>query len=159
MPRRTSWEDMIADSSITSGSFRNLDMLPNLTADETRGTTVTRIIGSINLFSGTVAGAWGKQIVDIGIGVISEDAFNAGAVPDVNQQSDQPQRGWLYRTRMMVEQNGTGSQIVYPVRFDVRAQRRIDAGTMFLGFTSAAGTGTSFTVEMAVLTRSLLILP
>ena len=80
--RRTAWEDDNLNEALGAGARSNKDLLINLSEDETRGATVTRLIGSIDLTSQTVAGAWGTTLLDIGIQVVSADAFNAAAVPD-----------------------------------------------------------------------------
>ena len=159
MARRTSWEDLVADIIVTSGAQQDVDLLNNLSDDESRGLTVTRVIGTIHMFSGTIAGAWGKQILDMGIGVVSVDAVAANAFPDPNLSQDQPPRGWLWRGQEMPEQNGVGTRIVKTIHFDVHGQRRLEAGRLMLIINSTGGTGTAFTTEMRVLMRSLLLLP
>ena len=134
------------------------DVLPLETTEELEGVTLTRAIGSLSFFSGTVAGAWGKQILDIGIGIASREAVTAGVVPDPNVAADRPPRGWLYRARRVVEQNGAGAPIVLWVPFDIRAQRRMDEADLFLAINSTGSTGTAFTTEAAVLIRFLLLL-
>ena len=41
----------------------------------------------------------GVMAIDVGIGVVSTEAFTAGVVPDPQTSSDYPTLGWLYRTR------------------------------------------------------------
>ena len=82
MPRRTAWEDELINFNVGDGNQASTQLMSTITADEARGTTLTRLIFELALYSTTVAGAWGTQLVDIGIAVLDEDAFTAGALPD-----------------------------------------------------------------------------
>ena len=157
--RRTSWEDNLVNISVASGSRTNPDLMVNLSEDETRGTTITRVILDLWLFSTTVAGAWGIQKFDLGMQIVSVDALNAAAVPDPDAASEQPVRGWLYRNRCAVMQNGAGAPVFTRCVADLHMQRRVDNGKFILSMVNTAQRGTSFTVEVLGITRTLLLLP
>ena len=159
MARRTSWQDRIISTTVVSGGVLNNDMLIDISRDEGRGATIGRLIADITIFSTTVAGAWGLQIVDIGFGMIERDALAASAVPDPNVSSDQPSRGWMFRTRCVAFQNGVGTVIGVKCMFDIRSQRRIDASTLGMLVVNTAGLGTNFTIGMEGIVRVLVILP
>ena len=91
--------DTLVNMLITEGSQVTNSLLQGISSDDMRGSTITRIIGTLYTGSSTVAGAWGASRDDFGIGVVSQEAFNALVVPDPTAQDDQPARGWLYRTR------------------------------------------------------------
>jgi len=80
----------------------------------------------------------GAVSVDLGIGVAAEEAFNAGVVPDPDQASESPARGWLWRDRMvMVSNHITGPPVndifqVSEVRADIRAMRKVDRGILYM---------------------------
>ena len=106
MARSVAWEDRVLDSTIAVGGTSINDLMPNLTEDETRGATVTRLIGTMTWWSNTIGGAYGIQVLSIGIGMVGRTAFVAGAgsLPDPAVSADQPERGWLYRARYAVAQ-------------------------------------------------------
>ena len=74
MARRTRWKDLLVDSNVGSGAQAVLSITDPMSEDSLQGVTVTRLIGRLKLGSTTVAGAWGKQILDLGIGVASREA-------------------------------------------------------------------------------------
>ena len=81
MARRTVWEDQLLSITIGSGSQGAVDLMPGLVQDEGRGMTLTRMIGALSLFSTSVAGAYGVQILDVGIAVIDRDAVASCTIP------------------------------------------------------------------------------
>ena len=160
MARRTAWQDTIVDEHQTATSVQNsLQMMSTLDREEKRGNTITRLIGELGLYSTTVAGAWGVQKYDIGFAMLDDDAFAAAALPDPNIATDYPPRGWLFRTRCVVAQNGTGAPVVTRCVFDIRAQRKMDNAVLVMIVNNVNTAGTSFTIENTGIVRALLLLP
>ena len=139
MARRTAWEDELIDFNVSDAGQSSTQLMSTITADESRGTTLTRLIYELAVFSTTVAGAWGTQFLDLGIAVLDEDAFVAGALPDPNVEGAEPPRGWVWRTRCVVAQNGTGTPIILRCVGDLRAQRKMDGGVLVLIANSTGG--------------------
>ena len=96
MARRTTWRDTLINNSITSSGATVVEYNAGATQDENRGSTLTRTIVELALWSTSVAAAWGVQMVDIGLGLIEADALAAGAVPDPADDRDEPARGWIH---------------------------------------------------------------
>ena len=117
------------------------------------------MIGNLDFSSASIAGAYGHQILDIGIGVLDRDAVASSVLPDPEVESDEPPGGWLYRNRVRVSQNGAGSPTVFTVRFDLRAQRKLNGGQVELIIVSTASTGTNFTTDISGIVRTLVLLP
>ena len=159
MARRTAWEDTLFDSTVLSGGAASPTLMVGLTRDESRGLTITRMIGELSFASNTIAGAFGNQIIDIGIAILDRDAIAASAHPDPNSVEDEPPSGWLYRNRIRVGQNGAGAPTIYVVRFDMRAQRKLNGGQVELILQSTTSTGTAFTVDFSGIIRTLVLLP
>ena len=155
MPRRTAWVDTIVDENAATAGQATKSLLGILGQVDTRGTTLIRTIVSLGLWSNTTAGAWGVQRCDIGIGITSQEAFSAGAFPDPKAATDEPPRGWVYRTSKLVTQNGVGTQIVFEVMADIRGARKIENGELFLIMDNTAESGTTFTVNLQGLVRIL----
>ena len=159
MARRTTWQDRLVDTTVSSGGQAAPTLMTDISRDEGAGRTLTRMIGELSLSSATIAGAWGKQMMDIGIGLFDRDAAAAVAMSDPNVSSEQPPTGWVFRTRCVVAQNGTGAQVLYMCRFDLGAQRKIGAGVLHMIMNNTASTGTNFSVEVQGIVRLLFLMP
>ena len=159
MPRRTRWIDALISIDVSSGGQNTQTLFPGITPDELRNGTIVRTVTSLSLTSVSVAGAWGFQILDLGLGVISQEAIGAGIFPDPNDADDYPTRGWLYRERCGVSQNGTGASLLSYCVFDVRSQRKLDTGAYYMVVNNTPGVGTSFTTRVFGSVRTLVLMP
>jgi len=154
--RLTDWVDTRLGMTIVSGSFQTQTLMGAVSNIESRRYTSTRTLVSLDMFSNTVGGAYGVQVADIAIGVISVEAFTANAaIPDPNVDNDKPAGGWLYRAQMHPFQNSAGAPVVTTLKADVRAGRKVDRGVMFIVITSASSVGTPFTLLARGLIRTL----
>ncbi len=112
MPRRASdWIDSLVGLATATGGQSNVSLMSGVAPVNVRRQTLVRTLIELSLYSTTVAGVWGTQIVDIGIGITSQEAFAAGVLADPDTANDQPSRGWIYRTRRVVAQNAAGSPL------------------------------------------------
>ncbi len=159
MPRMTDWVDTRIGLTATTGSQVSTRVDGGSTQVVQRGTTIIRTIVSLDMSSSSVAGAFGVQIADMAIGIVSREAFAAGTFPDPNDSTDKPARGWLWYHSMKVAQNGVGTQIIYPVRSDIRGARKVENGIVVLVLNSTALVGTAFSIHVHGLIRSLVKLP
>ena len=161
-PRRiTAWDDEIHEFSLTNSSQTAINLMTNVADPEKRGCTLVRLIIDVVLFPATPGNASGRQIVSLGIGVVSDDAFAAGTLPDPEEESDYPVGGWVYRARKSVFDETLATGLVRPVLIekDLRAMRKLDRSTLALIVHNGAVEGTAFTIGMSGLTRSLYKLP
>ena len=159
MARRTDWGDTLIGLTIPTGLQADVETDGGSTKVVQRGTTVVRTLIMLDFLSTTVAGAWGVQLVDAAIGLISREAFTAGIRPDPNDDEDEPSLGWMWRIRKVVTQNGTGTPVAVRVEADIRSARKIEAGKLFLVVNNTAQAGTSFSVLTSGLIRTLIKLP
>ena len=158
-PRSTFWQTALINETVPNGGVDNRDLLQFLDDDERRGLTVVRCIGHLWMGSGSVADAWGTMQLDLGVGVIDNDAADAAAFPDPNQEQDQPSSGWLHRDRIVPFQNGVGTKIVTEVHWDARSMRKLGNGQLYLMMTAQLAIGTSFSVVVDGIVRVLLKRP
>ncbi len=160
MPARpTDWLDTIVGLAPTSGGALQFQSLMGAVSNiEARRYTCVRTLVRLDLQSTTVAGAWGSNIVHIGIGVVSVAALAAGAasLPNPSIANDKPALGWLYRTTVVVAQNGIGTPVVFPITADVRGSRKIDRGDLVLMIDNVAHLGTTATIQCTGLIRCLM---
>jgi len=159
MPRRTDWVDTILNLEVTVGSQTQTGLMTGLSTADTRGLTIIRTILEIEMFPNAIAGAWGVALMDIAIGITSQEAFAAGVVPDPNTSSDRPPRGWMWRTSMLVSQNGVGTNIVHRRSADIRGARKVENGAVFMVANHTALFGAGFQVNVRGLCRMLTKLP
>jgi len=160
MARRASdWIDTLVNINTASGAQSLLSLMTGVAPVNVRRQTLVRTLLTLGIFSTTVAGAWGVQAVDIGIGITSQEAFAAGVVADPNTANDQPSRGWVYRTRRVPSQNGDATGIVTELHADIRASRKLDDGECFLVINNGTLIGTAFAVTITGIIRQLWLLP
>ena len=155
MPRPTDWIDTQVSLAPATGAQGLQSLMTGVAPVNMRGMTLIRIILSLWVSSTTVAGAWGVQKIDVGIGVASQEAFAAGIVPDPVTSTDKPPRGWVYRTQFGVAQNGVGTPIVTNHQVDIRGARKIENGELYIVVDNNAIAGTTFAVDVRGLIRTL----
>ena len=155
MPRPTDWVDTVINLEVSTGNQSVTSLVTGLSPQDMRGVTVIRTIIMLGMFSNTVAGAYGVQQLDLGIGIASQEAFAAGVLPDPNISGDKPPRGWMWRAEKMVAQNGAGAPVVVEVEVDIRGARKVENGEVYLIAFNTALVGTSFQVNVRGLIRQL----
>ncbi len=128
--------------------------------------TATRIILDLYATPDSVSSTTsGIQKIEIGIGVVTEAAFDAGAtaVPDPRVPADAPARGWLWRGVMVVGyQNVAGAENTnwnFPghVAADLGAMRRVDRGRLVLISSKTALQGSEVTMDVSGIVRVLCL--
>ena len=157
--RAARWIDALIAIVVASGAQNTQTLFPGISPDELRNGTIIRTVANLFMGSTQVAGAWGWGHCDIGLGVISQEAIGASVYPDPNSASDYPTRGWTFRERCGVAQNGVGTPILTPCRFDVSSQRRLDTGAYYLIVNHVVTLGTSFSVNVEGSVRTLVLMP
>ena len=155
MPRPTDWIDTSVGVSIGNGAQGNVSLMTGVAPVNMRGMTLIRTIISLSMFSTEVAGAWGVQVISIGIGVASQEAFAAGVLPDPTTPGDKPPRGWVYRTQQSIWQNGAGAPVVAQINADIRGARKIENGELYIICDNNSVAGTTFGMRLQGLVRTL----
>jgi len=159
MPRLTDWVDTRVGLTVTAGSQDNTRVDGGSVQTTLRGITIVRTILAFGAFSTSVAGAWGIQQLDMAIGIVTREAFNAGIFPDPNSATDKPARGWIWYGQMLVSQNGVGTKIVHTLNGDIRGARKIENGVVVFIVNNTSLAGTNFSVQIRGLVRTLVKLP
>ncbi len=162
MPRRetkTLWIDRIHNQTISSGGQQIVTVTNTFSLDELRLAHLTLIRTIIcHDYSYVVHDSGeGSQALDIGIGVRTEDAITSGNVPLPGNADDLPIRGWVYRCRHKLHGFAADQAAVDVARVyrDIRAQRRVDNGQVYIATQNTSLTGTASTVSMVGITRCL----
>ena len=157
--RRTRWIDSLIGQTVVSGSQDVIELFQSAGEVDVDGWTVTRVIGKLWLVSSTLAGAFGAQRLDFGLGMISREAVGAGAFPDPNAEADRPASGWMHRDRCLAFQNGVGTGMFTVCQFDTRSQRIVRGNILHLVINNSTLVGTAFNVSVNGLIRVLVLLP
>ncbi len=164
MPRHRLWGDRNISVTLVPTVSQQLVLLANLSGGDTK--TLVRLIGRLVAQpNDLVAQVDGSMVVDIGIGVVTDQAFAvAGAsMPDPTLAAQQPARGWLYKQQMVVTKEhatGTTNEFTHidTLQFDLKAARKVDRGTLFVRFEANNLTGASpFDVRLAGVIRALCL--
>ena len=148
MARPTDWVDTLVNLEVPSGGQTITSLVTGLAPVNTRGMTVIRTIISLGLFSNTIAGVWGSIWMHLAIGIASQEVLAAGVLPDPSVATDKPPRGWMWRTSLVVSQNGSGGQVVFPIEADIRGARKVENGEVYIIADSVIGAGTAFQVNV-----------
>ena len=161
MARRTFWVDRLYNDTAINDAAENLDLLTNVPQHGRDGMTLLRTITQLEWTPATPHAVSGLVRVDYGIGLCQEEAFSAGALPDVDAQEDHPPAGWVIRGSTMVMDETTLAVRNYRgAHHDIRAMRKLDADTtLYLQYHNGLIEGTAFTIRLNGLVRLLLALP
>ena len=138
--RRVAWCDFLMNDSLGNGIVVLDNLLVNAPVSDTL--TVTRIIGDFKCYLSAASEVETFQTVDVGIGVINQEAFDLGTgvgIPNPTVEDSTPPRGWLYAARDLTQQAlPTGGTPVTMWRetahfkFDLRGQRKVDKGVLYM---------------------------
>ena len=124
------------------------------------GLTVIRTLVRIDIMPGAPPIAYGGQIVLAGAGVITGDAFAAGAVPDLLTDTDYPVNGWMFKIKASITNDTGGLIIAEHMEGDFRSQRKLDEQTeVFMSVENAPAAGTAFNVRIHTMVRMLVKIP
>ena len=100
MPNRrsTTWHRLAFNGSLVGSGVQAIsNLLQNLPVTEAVGCTIIRIIHDVTYLLDLTSTVDVTQFMSVGIGIVSEESFNAGVVPDPNSNIDEPATGWMYR--------------------------------------------------------------
>jgi len=125
------------------------------------GMTVLRSILTVRAMPTTVAGVNGRQIMDFGMGVISQEELASLSVPDPNQVEDRPSGGWMLLDRLLVI-DGIGDDaapMMVTRSYDLKGRRKVGYGELVMICVSSNESGSAFTVSWHVDARILVALP
>jgi len=161
MPRRrTRWIDNLFNFTVSNGSETVQSLTAALTEQETQEMTVERMLMCYSMSTNSPGADNGTMLMDIGVGITSQEAFAGGIVADPNTQADFPQSGWLYRCRHTVWDSIDSRDMQSPeIAKDIRARRKLARGELFLVIENNLRLGTSFQIRVSGIVRVLVKLP
>jgi len=154
------WIDTGATLAVANASTDAFSLMTGLTTTESRlaQMTLLRTIIGINLGYSVHDSGEGSQLVSVGIGITSNEAFaTAGALPDPEVDLDFPARGWVWRGRYRVFGFAADQPAIFTQRvdLDMRSQRKLESGLAYLIVRNEAVEGVATTIQMTGLIRQL----
>ncbi len=160
MARNRAWADTLLSNAIATPGTLNINLLTNAPTVDTL--TAVRIVGHVIIVpDAELSAVDGSQNVDIGIGVTSVEAFGANTLPDANDDTKYPPRGWLWIDRFtMMIAVGAGPIDRYQFtdyHFDVRSQRKVDKGVLFMTIQNVVASGGGNAVQVSGRIRVLCL--
>ena len=158
--RQTTWFDTNIGLDIAQGTGGLVRLTP--IADDLEGFTAIWIVGRTTLLPSVPQSTLAETSVAIGFAVCSEEAFVSGLVgtPNPEQSQDFPERGWMYRARYVVIDNGFGVPTnIIVMDNNIRAQRKIDKGVLYLTIHNQTIRGSNFNVRLHGTLRLLCLRP
>ena len=158
----TLWVDTLFADSIASGGqvVHELDSTVfSVTERRFARATLLRTIVRLDIAPTVRDSGEGDQIVDIGIGVTSQEAFAASVVSDPATAIDFPVKGWVWRARYRSYAVSTNDQNVDIIRVDkdLRGQRKLENGRLFLVADNGANQGDATATQITGIIRALLL--
>ncbi len=160
MARRQSyWDDSIFNESVTSETISNVSIL-TVPGGLSEGFTLVRTIVDMWCVDNALGGVDAAQSLDMGIGLVTPDAFAVGgaSVPSPSVQTERPIGDWVWRTTALVIR-ATEPLAAVRTRVDLSSQRKLGAGTLFMGLANNNVVGTAFAVRVTGIVRCLILRP
>ncbi len=157
MPRI--WIDTGLGLVVASAGQANVSLMTGVSATQTRfdRMTLLRTILGFDIAYAVRDSGEGSQLVSIGIGVTSQEAFAAGSLPDPEVDGDFPARGWVWRNRYRIFGFAADQPAVFTRRvdLDLRAMRKLENGEAYLIAANGAVEGATAVINIHGIVRQL----
>ena len=158
--RGTRWIDTLDNRALGSGGTQIITLLGGLGLDDIPGLTVVRTLVKIIAYPDADPTAFGVQRLMAGAGLVTGDAFAAGAVPDVVSDAEEPVRGWIFKEMEIIYSDNGTTMVPAVIKGDFRSMRKLDLDTeVFLQLTNTSIISTAFALRIDTLIRMLVKLP
>jgi len=121
---------------LASSATNKKDLLAGLAATDTK--TVTRVLIDLHMIRPVTNSFQNREnVIDVGIGVVSSEAFALETLPDPDVETDYPQMGWVYANTQVVWQLKDSTDNIAlgmnaHFKADIRGQRKVDRGILFM---------------------------
>jgi len=160
--RQTTWIDTDVNIQAGAGGAQGtpVTLLSNrILAADIAGKTIIRMLVDLSIHPTVPSSIFGGQVVTIGAGIITTDAFLANSLPDLNAPDEEPIRGWIFKNTRFAFDSENSFQYDR-LSLDLRSQRKLDLDTeVYINILNTDMTGTAFAVEVTGLVRMLVKLP
>ena len=159
--RQRAWADTAVNVSIASAAAGAVTDLRG-SLDVPENMTLVRLILDLDLLIDPEIETNGEQVLHLGVGVTSVEAFTAGAVPLPSITTQYPPRGWLYVASKSVYQTVHASGQIWRkdqrFRLDLRGARKVDRGVLYMITENDTQGGGALAVILRGRVRALFLL-
>ncbi len=157
MPRL--WVDTDINLLVVNAASVFDSLMTGVSATQTRfdRMTLLRTIVGVNIGYLTHDSGEGSQLLSVGIGIASQEAFAAGSLSDPETETDFPTKGWVWRAKYRCYGFAADQPAVFDTRvdLDLRSQRKLENGETFIIAQNAAIEGATGSVLVRGLVRQL----
>ena len=157
----TMWLDKRLNNDVASGGPQLSVSLARVdpTVQPRPRMTLTRTIIGLDLAYTVHDSGEGSQLVELGIGIGSLEAFASSIFPDPSVETDFPTRGWVWRMGYRVFGFAADQPTIFTRRIDldIRSQRKLDNGEAYLVVDNNALEGVASPVRVNGYIRQLWI--
>ena len=152
MPGKTLWIDTNFSTDVVVGTQLQQSLMGVVQSDESRlvGMTLMRTIIRMDIAYTVHDSGEGSQRLSMGIGVASQEAFNAGVLPEPFTDGDFPTRGWIWRATYRLFGFAADQPAIYnrALDIDLRSRRKLENGEAYLVADNVNLEGVSSTVRV-----------
>ena len=154
------WIDTLPNMTIATGSLISKSLLEDVDITRFQRMTLTRTIIGLDIARLTHDSGEGSDQVFLGIGVVSQVAFDSSGtspLPDPFNMGQFPTRGWVWRAGYRVYGFAADQPAVFNTRvdLDIRAQRKLENGVCALSVRNTAFEGSSSVITVSGIIRQL----
>ena len=156
MARPGFWIDTRINTAVVVGTLNIKTLMTDVTASQSRrGWTCVRTIIGLDFARTVHDSGEGSNLVGVGIGVASQEAFTASAISNPSTNTDFPTRGWLWRAMARIWGFAADDPqfMTWRIEKDIRAKRKIDNGEMYISASNETLEGTSGAMTLTGLVR------
>ena len=156
--RHMFWTDTLLNEQVASNSFSSATLLQDIDATESRmGMTLTRTVMCFDVEHLIRDSGEGKQMVSMGIGVSPAVAIIGSNTPQPEVATEFPTRGWVWRCRYVTHGFAADTPTVYVrnVELDIRSQRKLENGDLFLRIQNSNLSGAAASIGIVGIIRTL----
>ena len=155
MPRV--WIDTRVNSDVAVGGQTFQSLMTGITETRFERMTLLRTIIGLDLARTVHDSGEGSEVLSVGIGIVSQEAFDASAIPEARLNTDYPTRGWVWRAQYRIWGFAADQPAVFTKRIDLdmRSQRKLDNGASMIVYDLEALEGANSTCRVMGLIRQL----
>ena len=160
MASRRLWIDSRIRMTLAGGGTSNdQSLMTGVAAITTRMSQMTllRTIVGFDIAYSVHDSGEGSQLVSVGMGVASQEAFAVGSFSDSDVDTDFPTRGWIWRAVYRIWGFAADQSTIFTRRvdLDLRSMRKLENGEAFFNAHNADEEGVSSPVFISGLIRQL----
>ncbi len=155
----TLWIDSHLNVTTVSGDKKENSLMTGFSPGDTRlaRMTLLRTIIGLDVAYTVHDSGEGSQLMSMGIGIATNEAFTAGSLPLPNLATSFPRLPWIWRAQYRIFGFAADQPTIFTRRIDldIRAKRKLENGIAFINWLNLAKEGVASAVEVTGIIRLL----